>query len=196
MGIKNDKLKVLKFKVASPCNENWSKMKGEGGVRFCGSCKQHVYDSSLMTLAEVEALVNSPSGACMKLYQRKDGTILTKDCSLGFRKKRRKQKVVGLSLAALAGIGGLGFGVLAETGDVKEKTRSGELMGEVRIDASVFSKKNGNDEVEELDIEDEHIQELMGDIQVMPEGHEVLGCLLYTSPSPRDATLSRMPSSA
>ena len=24
----------------------------------------------------------------------------------------------------------------------------------------------------------------------------VLGCLLYTSPSPRDATLSRMPSSA
>ena len=25
---------------------------------------------------------------------------------------------------------------------------------------------------------------------------DVLGCLLYTSPSPRDATLSRMPSSA
>ena len=25
---------------------------------------------------------------------------------------------------------------------------------------------------------------------------EFLGCLLYTSPSPRDATLSRMPSSA
>ena len=25
---------------------------------------------------------------------------------------------------------------------------------------------------------------------------ELLGCLLYTSPSPRDATLSRMPSSA
>ena len=26
--------------------------------------------------------------------------------------------------------------------------------------------------------------------------HKLLGCLLYTSPSPRDATLSRMPSSA
>ena len=25
---------------------------------------------------------------------------------------------------------------------------------------------------------------------------EAMGCLLYTSPSPRDATLSRMPSSA
>ena len=31
----------------------------------------------------------------------------------------------------------------------------------------------------------EHAQDLLGDI-----------CLLYTSPSPRDATLSRMPSSA
>ena len=28
------------------------------------------------------------------------------------------------------------------------------------------------------------------------KGYEVSGCLLYTSPSPRDATLSRMPSSA
>ena len=29
-----------------------------------------------------------------------------------------------------------------------------------------------------------------------PIGSMLLGCLLYTSPSPRDATLSRMPSSA
>ena len=30
----------------------------------------------------------------------------------------------------------------------------------------------------------------------LPEGVEFNDCLLYTSPSPRDATLSRMPSSA
>ena len=29
-----------------------------------------------------------------------------------------------------------------------------------------------------------------------PTGAELVSCLLYTSPSPRDATLSRMPSSA
>ena len=28
------------------------------------------------------------------------------------------------------------------------------------------------------------------------EGENIIACLLYTSPSPRDATLSRMPSSA
>ena len=31
---------------------------------------------------------------------------------------------------------------------------------------------------------------------IIPENDQYLGCLLYTSPSPRDATLSRMPSSA
>ena len=30
----------------------------------------------------------------------------------------------------------------------------------------------------------------------LPKPHEINSCLLYTSPSPRDATLSRMPSSA
>ena len=30
----------------------------------------------------------------------------------------------------------------------------------------------------------------------LEEAYEVIDCLLYTSPSPRDATLSRMPSSA
>ena len=33
-------------------------------------------------------------------------------------------------------------------------------------------------------------------LSALDSGHEVCVCLLYTSPSPRDATLSRMPSSA
>ena len=32
--------------------------------------------------------------------------------------------------------------------------------------------------------------------ELLPENILIVGCLLYTSPSPRDATLSRMPSSA
>ena len=35
-----------------------------------------------------------------------------------------------------------------------------------------------------------------GEINIMVTGHQWKCCLLYTSPSPRDATLSRMPSSA
>ena len=37
---------------------------------------------------------------------------------------------------------------------------------------------------------------LMGNYGVNPEDIESWGCLLYTSPSPRDGLLSRMPSSA
>ena len=33
-------------------------------------------------------------------------------------------------------------------------------------------------------------------VQTLNERHQDDDCLLYTSPSPRDATLSRMPSSA
>ena len=38
----------------------------------------------------------------------------------------------------------------------------------------------------------------LGPVGFMPEDPEILGeaCLLYTSPSPRDRSLSRMPSSA
>ena len=50
--------------------------------------------------------------------------------------------------------------------------------------------------------EGEEIQMEMGDLvgmetlQIGEEEDLLKGCLLYTSPSPRDATLSRMPSSA
>ena len=33
-------------------------------------------------------------------------------------------------------------------------------------------------------------------LDIVKNGRSLKGCLLYTSPSPRDATLSRMPSSA
>ena len=37
-------------------------------------------------------------------------------------------------------------------------------------------------------------EEIIG--EVLSETDDTITCLLYTSPSPRDATLSRMPSSA
>ena len=40
------------------------------------------------------------------------------------------------------------------------------------------------------------ISDVLSDLQESLAGIRVITCLLYTSPSPRDATLSRMPSSA
>ena len=43
---------------------------------------------------------------------------------------------------------------------------------------------------------EEEQEALSDDLQAELEDDMFFGCLLYTSPSPRDATLSRMPSSA
>ena len=44
---------------------------------------------------------------------------------------------------------------------------------------------------------DDQAHEIVGnDVVGKPLYEREIGCLLYTSPSPRDATLSRMPSSA
>ena len=65
---------------------------------------------------------------------------------------------------------------------------AGKKIHEVLLDA---------DNVGVRDIAQNYLQEcqLMSDLR-HPNITLFLGCLLYTSPSPRDATLSRMPSSA
>ena len=47
-----------------------------------------------------------------------------------------------------------------------------------------------------LHVVSEHPQATGAKKTIVISGHDVSTCLLYTSPSPRDATLSRMPSSA
>ena len=57
-------------------------------------------------------------------------------------------------------------------------------------------KKRGNDNDANGRGKDETtLEDVMMDV-VMANNAKKIGCLLYTSPSPRDATLSRMPSSA
>ena len=59
---------------------------------------------------------------------------------------------------------------------------------------SVISSLNADDHVEFGAMEG--LQCNFADGKDMDDVMKVLSCLLYTSPSPRDATLSRMPSSA
>ena len=66
------------------------------------------------------------------------------------------------------------------------------------------AKKRSNKHVFDID-QNSVVEQAFYDLLRGPElndsnsplrGHSLLACLLYTSPSPRDATLSRMPSSA
>ncbi|MBL8954839.1 MAG: hypothetical protein JNK82_28940 [Myxococcaceae bacterium] len=126
----------LKFSVASPCKRDWSKMKGDERVRFCGDCQMNVYNFSAMSQAEVLALVKEREGkVCARFYTRPDGTVLTRDCSVGIARKRRTYT---LSFAAVAALFAAPFVTADDTCRVA-KGGDGSLGDDVR--SLVYSVK-------------------------------------------------------
>lgn len=98
--------KRIRLKVASPCKASWKDMSGDDAVRFCGLCKKNVYELSHMSSEQIEELLTgSGEKRCVRFYQRKDGTLLTSDCSVGLRRKRRKQAMVGAGVGVLSALG-------------------------------------------------------------------------------------------
>lgn len=85
--------------VASPCNASWDEMVGDERVRFCLSCEKNVYNLSAMAREDAERLLQERAGGevCVRYYKRADGTLMTSDCPVGVRRKRRKK--VALSIA-------------------------------------------------------------------------------------------------
>jgi carboxypeptidase family protein len=76
----------LEVRIASPCSANWNQMVGDDRVRFCPECRRNVYNFSSMTESEVKRLVAQSEGrVCGRFYQRGDGTMLAKNCPIGFR---------------------------------------------------------------------------------------------------------------
>ncbi len=83
-------------------------MVGDDRVRHCAECNLNVYNFAEISGAEVEELIANREGRlCARFYQRRDGTILTKDCPVGFQMKvRRISRVAGAALVAIMGVGG------------------------------------------------------------------------------------------
>ena len=71
-------------RIASPCKADWDEMIGDARVRFCASCQKDVYNLSEMARQEAESFLREKAGnACVRLYRRADGTVLTADCPVG-----------------------------------------------------------------------------------------------------------------
>ena len=98
-------------RVASPCAEPWESMTGSERVRHCGRCDLDVFNLSSMTQEEAESFVADRLGkgrTCIRFFQRKDGTMLTQDCPVGWRRVQKR-----MLLAAGAVVSFLGFGAIA-----------------------------------------------------------------------------------
>lgn len=90
------------IKIASPCGANWNEMFGDERRRFCSLCELNVYNLSDMTQAEAESfLINSEGRVCLRIHRRKDGTVLTQNCPVGWQAVKRKVSRAATAVFAL-----------------------------------------------------------------------------------------------
>ena len=90
-------------RIASPCSAQWEDMYGDDRMRFCGECKLNVYNLSGMTKYDAENLFRLSEGrVCVRYYQRPDGTILTKDCPVGWARVKERMSVFAAAVLSLA----------------------------------------------------------------------------------------------
>jgi hypothetical protein len=100
------------IRIASPCSMDWNAMTGDERVRSCAACNKQVFNLSALTRQEAEALIVEKAGdLCANYYQRKDGTILLADCSIGIRQKRTGRVLAAGIVALLGGAAVAGFGL-------------------------------------------------------------------------------------
>ena len=114
------------IKIAAPCSADWNKMYGTNRQRFCGACKLNVYNLSDMTRDEAESfLINSEGRVCVKFYRRRDGTVLTQNCPVGWQAvKKRISRVTTAIFSTIVGLfsGIFGFNqIYFDTDSLMEK---------------------------------------------------------------------------
>lgn len=102
---------INKLRVASPCSVGWDTMIGDERIRRCHSCELNIYNIAEMTKSEVEDLITKREDrVCIRLYKRADGTVLTKDCPVGFRSyQKRVAHFAGATLATILGLFSVSF---------------------------------------------------------------------------------------
>lgn len=94
-----------RLRIASPCSADWSAMAGDDRRRLCEACGLHVHNVAAMTAPEIEALAATTAPrVCVRLYRRADGTVLTADCPVGRRARRREPVRRAGMAAALLGL--------------------------------------------------------------------------------------------
>ena len=95
---------LLAPRIPTPCEVPWESMAGGSDIRFCSRCSKHVYNLSALTRAEAIRLLESEAGACVRYYERPDGTLLTSDCPVGRTKRRIRRVLAGAAVGtALVG---------------------------------------------------------------------------------------------
>jgi hypothetical protein len=104
------------LRIASPCPVPWSTLRGDDRVRDCELCSKNVYNLSGLAAAEATELIQTTEeGVCLRLYRRRDGTVLTADCPAGRRSVVRR-RLLRLATAGVVVLATLWTGILYKRG--------------------------------------------------------------------------------
>ena len=164
------------IKVASPCNADWNQMTGDERIRMCGSCNKNVYNLSSMTRDEAEALILEKEGKlCVRYFQRKDGTILLKDCTVGTA-QRRKRRIIAAGTAALLAGGGVFLALRGRDKDAPPAPIAREEYGETAMTGEMAVTNEPPPPIAQEPDESE-MQEVKGDMAAPPDHFAKMGGL-------------------
>jgi hypothetical protein len=95
---------VDEIDIASPCTVPWSSMRGDDRIRFCGHCRQNVYNVEALDRTEARQLVAEREGRlCVRILRRSDGTVVTANCWTRLRSARRRGIVPFLAVLLVVG---------------------------------------------------------------------------------------------
>lgn len=119
------------IKIASPCSADWNAMIGNERQRYCGECKLNVYNLSGMSRNEAETLIMQSEGrVCVRFFRRSDGTVITKDCPVGWQAvKKRLSRFRTAAVSLLFTI----FGGIGLTALVSNTSQENNVMGEIAV---------------------------------------------------------------
>jgi hypothetical protein len=154
------------IKIASPCSADWDAMVGNNRQRHCGECKLDVYNLSGMTKREAENLIMNAEGrVCARFYRRADGTVITKDCPVGWAAVKQRMSKIWTAVASImiTAVGSIGITTFMSS-------QNDEMieMGDIAI---VDSNPPQNDSPEIMGAIEPNVEVEMGDIAMPQEEH-------------------------
>src|SRR4051812_25589910 len=98
---------IDEIEISSPCTVSWDDMRaagGDGRVRFCGQCRQNVYNVEAMSRVQARRLIAARERrVCVRILRRPDGTVVTADCWARLRAARRRGFLPFLGMMVLVG---------------------------------------------------------------------------------------------
>ena len=158
---------LTNVRIASPCSADWEQMYGDDRKRFCGDCKLNVYNLSGMSREEAEALIMNAEGRlCVRFYKRRDGSVITEDCPVGWARVKQRTRV--FATAAFSMLMALLSGVFIVSLFSKAKTTT-TTMGEMSVPITTSTPQHTMGAVSIREPESSDSNVVMGKMRIDPQ---------------------------